>query len=221
MPAQEQTSIVFTIAVSQNDWDAELGGWRCSALRIPGAEVDNVFVEGTSMDRTRYSVWREHGMIRWTSKPEPKTATISIKLTEALSTKKKTIFWMKVAALAPVLAALITVTLSYFLSHPRVSPTAGDPREPVVFNLSSPVLGVCGGVTINGSVEMPTGSRRRITRLLWDWGDGDIIDSPFPAFHRYKRNGTISIKLTAYTSNNETEDRAIPVNITTADPKCR
>jgi hypothetical protein len=221
MRALEQTPIVFTVAVSQNDWDAELGGWRCSALRIPGAEVDNVFVEGTSMDKTRYFVWREYEMIRWTSKPEPKTATISIKLTEALSTKKKTDFWKTFSALAPIVAALITVMLSYFLLHTTVNPITGDSREPVVFDLSTPVLGQCGTVTINGSAKMPTGSRRRITRLLWDWGDGDILDSPFPAIHRYKRNGIISVKLTAYTSNNETEDRTIPVNITTADPKCQ
>ncbi len=221
MPAREQTPIVFTIAVSQGDWDAKVNGWRCPALKIPSAEVADVFVDGSRVDKTRYFVWRENEMIQWSNLPQPKKATISFKLTEPLSTQRKTDFWKMVAALAPVLAALITVMLSYFLLHTTVNSTTGDSREPVVFNLSSPVYGECGGVTINGSVEMPTGSRRRITRLLWEWGDGHSVDGFLPVTHRYSQNEKYSAKVTAYAGDNETEGRTILINITNVNPNCQ
>lgn len=220
MPAREQTPIVFTITVSQSDWDADLRGWRFPALRIPSAKVADVFVDGASVPETRYFVWREFEMIRWNNLPQPEKATISIKLTETLSTQKETQVWKAVAALAPVMAALITVMLSYFLLRTTVNSTTGDFREPVVFNLSSPVYGECGGVTINGSVEMPTGSRRRITRLLWDWGDGHSVDGFLPVTHRYSQNEKYSAKVIAYAGDNETEGRTILINITNVNPNC-
>ena len=98
MQAREQTPIVFTIAVSQSDWDAKVNGWRCPALKIPSAEVADVFVDGSRVDKACYFVWRENEMIQWSHLPQPKKATISFKLTEALSTQKATDFWKKVAA---------------------------------------------------------------------------------------------------------------------------
>jgi hypothetical protein len=221
MRTREQTPIVFTVAVSQSDWDPKVNGWRCPALKIPGTDVADVFVAGNRVDKACYFVWRENEMIQWSHLPQPKEATILFKLTEALSTKKRTDFWKGVAALAPVLAALTTVMLSYFLLRPSVNSSSGDSREPVVFNLSSPVYGECGGVTINGSVEMPTGSRRRITRLLWDWGDGHSIDGFLPVTHRYSQNEKYSAKVIAYADDNETEGRTILINITNVNPNCQ
>jgi len=216
MTAREQTPIVFTVVVSQRDWDTGLGGWRCPALRIPSAEVDDVFVDGSSQDKSWYVVRREHQMIRWVHGPRPEEATISIKLTEELSTQKRTRFWQMVSALAPIVAALVTVVLSYFLLGP---PT--NSQEHIVFNLSSPVYGECGRVTINGFVEMSTGSRRKISRLLWDWGDGSSVDSFLPVTHRYLRDEKYSVKVIAYASDNENEGHTILINITNASqPNC-
>lgn len=227
MPRREQSSVLFTIAVSQSDWDEGRRGWRLSALRIPGAEVDRVFVEGQIQNKDCYSVWREDELIHWNSASPPEKATISIKLTETLSTQKTTDFWKMISALAPVMAALITVTLSYLLLRAPASvpssnnSSTGQLKEPVVFNYSSPVYGECGGVTINGSIEMPAGSRRKITRLLWDWGDGHSTDGFLPVTHRYSQNEKYSAKVIAYAGDNEPEGRTIVINITNVTPECR
>jgi hypothetical protein len=219
MPAKTQPPIVFTAAVDQDDWDKKFGGWRCSALRIPSAQVDDVFVEGTRSDKSWYEVMHEHAIIRWIPLPPPEKALLSISLTEKLSTQGLTRFWRKLAILLPPGAAIIGALITGIFLYSSRSPS--NLREGIAFNLSSPVLAECGGVTINGSAELSAGSKEKITRISWDWGDGVIVDSPFPAIHRFSRNDTYSVKVTAYTSNNEIEGRTIPINITSINPKCR
>lgn len=228
MPAQKQSPIAFTVTVSQKDWDEEMGGWRCSALKIPSAQVDAMYIKTERLDKTSYEVLYEHTIIRWiprfdkdlTKKDPPKEALFSISLTERLSTEELTLFWRKLAILLPPIAAVAGALIAgIFLIYSSRTPS--NPREFIAFNLLSPMVGDCGAVTIYGSVEMSAGSQGKVTRVTWDWGDGVIVDGSPPASHHYARNDKYSVKVTAYGSNNETESRTIPVNITSVNPNCR
>lgn len=220
MSAQKPTQIVFTVAVDQEDWDKQFGGWRCSALRIPSAQVDAVYVAGVRVPESEYTVDREKELIHWRGPNLPDKARLSLSLTEELSTQELTVFWRKLAIILPFVAAILVALLAgaFSLSTSRMPPTSS---ERIAFDLSTPVYGECGTVTINGSVEMDAGSQGKVTRLTWDWGDGVIVDSFFPASHRYSNNGVYSAKVSAYTSNNEAEGRAVPINITSISLECR
>lgn len=52
-------------------------------------------------------------------------------------------------------------------------------------------------VTINGVVT-PGTTGSTITRVCWDWGDGNSEDHPFPASHAYAAYGDYKITVTAY-----------------------
>jgi|ERR1043166_1111518 hypothetical protein len=224
MASQEHTPIVFTIHVSQRNWDEDFGGWLCPALRIPGAEVDGIFTKGRRAGEDDYRVERDNQVVRWLApEPKPVEATISIKLTKELSSQEQTDKWRRRAAVfasvATILAAVITVSPFYLLRQtPQTSNLNGHgAAEHAVFNLS-PVYGDCGLVTVNGSIEMPARSQEKVTRLHWDWGDkskGD--DSFFPATHHYSQNDTYTVKVTAYISNNETDEKDIKVVVNNAN----
>jgi|SRR5947209_233152 len=220
MPAQRQTPIVFTVAVDHEDWDKHLGGWRCSALRIPSAQVDDIFVEGSRIDESLYEVDRKNEVIHWKRRDLPERARFSISLTETLSTQELTLRWKKLAIILPFISAILVALIAgSFVYFPSRVPT--NSREGIVLNLSPSVLGECGIVTINGSAEMIAGSQGKVTRISWDWGDGVIVDSFFPASHRYLQNDKYSVKVTAYAGDKVTEGRTIPINITSVNPKCR
>ncbi|HZT61324.1 MAG TPA: HNH endonuclease [Pyrinomonadaceae bacterium] len=224
MSTRNQTPIVFTVAVDQDDWDKQFGGWRCSALRIPGAQVDDVFKEGSRVDKSWYEVMPKHAMIRWIPQNPPEKALIIISLTEELSTQELTNRWKKLATLLPfiaaILAALITGIFTYLSSRtPSVSNSnisnsrehVGAERADITFNRS--VRGECGLITIDGSVQKPDGSPEKNALLSWDWGDGTVVYSPFPANHTYTQVNTYMVKVTAYVDNNKADEKNYKVVI--------
>jgi hypothetical protein len=111
-------TIAFTTTITDRDWDSELGGWRCPALKIPGAMVDAVFVAGARVDPSWYEVLREHSFIRWVRPDHPQQAIVSLKLTQELSTRELTVRWKKLAIVLPLLSsvfvALIAGSFSYY-----------------------------------------------------------------------------------------------------------
>src|SRR5712692_6122526 len=192
---KQQIPIVFSTTVLQVDWDAVFGGWRCSAIRIPGAQVNAIFVDGKRQDSALYEVMYELAMIRWITRPQPEQAFLTISLTEKLSTEELTRRWRILAIILPSLTTVLAVLIPILLSSHRSQPSS-NPEEHIVFDLSTPVLGECGEVKLDGYVGVTPGSQRKITRLFWDWGDGSVSDSFLPAIHRYSRNGKYSIKVT-------------------------
>ena len=70
----------------------------------------------------------------------------------------------------------------------------------ITLDLLSPEYSSCGNVSINGVVLTSSGT---ITRLSWDWGDGVVVDSWFPATHRYGTNGSYTVTVTAFSSTGE------------------
>lgn len=59
-------------------------------------------------------------------------------------------------------------------------------------NLSSPITRSCGYVEVNGGFTAPG---LQSTPPTWDWGDGSITKSFFPATHKYAQAGSYTIKV--------------------------
>ncbi|HEX8736088.1 MAG TPA: hypothetical protein VF721_12245 [Pyrinomonadaceae bacterium] len=117
---QSKQAIGFRTKVTEEDWDEALSAWRCPALKIPGAEIESIFVSGNSIDSSWYKVIHEQDIVRWVrSGKHPPEATFLIKLTEELSTKELTLKWKQLAVILPfitsVLVALLTGIISYAL----------------------------------------------------------------------------------------------------------
>jgi hypothetical protein len=123
------SDIAFNIRLAEADWEDSMSGWRCPALNVPGAEVEDVYVEGARADRAKYEVLPNHSIIRWIPGDRPPRATASIKLTKALSLGTETDKWRRLAIILPViatvLAAIISGSATYFSRSPVLKTDSG------------------------------------------------------------------------------------------------
>lgn len=106
-------AIAFATTVTDRDWDKEVGGWRCQALRIPGAQIDDVFVGGKRIDKAWYEVAPHLGLIRWARENRPDIATVVIKLTHELDRRELTLYWKKLAIVLPVIASIVVALITF------------------------------------------------------------------------------------------------------------
>lgn len=71
-------TVDFMVSFDAKAWDSAIGGWRSSALRLPGASVDEVFSAGKSVDRVQ---WRHDGEhLRWSGDPRPLSVVVRVRV---------------------------------------------------------------------------------------------------------------------------------------------
>jgi hypothetical protein len=114
--------IVFTTRLTTDDWDGVMHGWRCQVLNVPGAIVEDIYLEGNRVETTRYEVLSQQNFIRWAAPDQPQRVAATIKLTEMLSLDRVTERWRRLAIILPVLATLLAASISavatYFAREP-------------------------------------------------------------------------------------------------------
>ena len=54
--------ISFMITLSPGEWLSDVGGWRCEALKIPGARIDAVYAENSQVDPACYKADATHAL---------------------------------------------------------------------------------------------------------------------------------------------------------------
>jgi hypothetical protein len=106
------SDIAFNVRLAEADWDDTMSGWRCPALNVPGAKVEDIYVEGTRVDSAKYEVLQNYTIIRWAASDRPSRATASIILTRALSLGTETDHWRRLAIVLPVIATIIAALIS-------------------------------------------------------------------------------------------------------------
>ena len=72
------TTIQFSSHLKDEDWIQTLGGWRCDALRIPGAKFEALYHDGIKADINSFAI--ENYTIRWSGSPKPKELSVLISL---------------------------------------------------------------------------------------------------------------------------------------------
>lgn len=112
--------IAFRVRLTNDDWDQELGGWRCPALRIPGSAIGDVFSGGKEINKDWYAARSE--VLRWTYGKAPEEVAVSIVLTKSLSTDELTMRWRKAAVILPVIAAIVVALIGTMLPKAPSSP---------------------------------------------------------------------------------------------------
>ena len=119
--------IEFDTSLNDKDWVDAIGGWRCEALRIPGAKLEALYYDGKKADTNSFSV--ETPVIRWPGTPRPSQllARISFSLTNDLSlleTEKIQLAkeklnvetkWKIITAIGAILSGLLTFGTTYLI----------------------------------------------------------------------------------------------------------
>jgi hypothetical protein len=231
--------IKISTRLVESDWDPTYGGWRCDALRIPGANVISVYYDGRQAGKKEFT--QEDAFILWADdKNRPREIGVTIEFTIDLSKleedkfnlerekfkleqekqllEKKKYTWQKISILGTIMGIILSSFVTFVISTRRNS--IANPGDPLLLSISS-VLGDCGNVSINASSSTVSGTSENLI-LSWDWGDGTVNQGSFPASHQYSKNGTYSVKLRAQNDRNQSVEKAITVNVTTVDkPDCK
>jgi hypothetical protein len=77
--------IAFATRLTESDWDETFRGWRCPVLNVPGSIIEDLYVDGNRVDKSKYEVLQEHLIVRWVPEERPDRVTAAIKFTEQLS----------------------------------------------------------------------------------------------------------------------------------------
>jgi hypothetical protein len=107
-------AISLMITLSGSEWISEIGGWRCEALKIPGARIEAVYAEGSRLDSAWYHVDEVNSVLRWSrDSAPPARATASVVLDKQLSSQEVTARWKKLSILMPLITAVATAFIGY------------------------------------------------------------------------------------------------------------
>ncbi len=118
----ETSGKTFKLRLTKKEWDDQLRGWSCSALKIPGADVTEIFSEGERVNKDLYQIDLNNEIIRWPLGEPPETITVIITLTRNLTTQEVTARWKKAAIVLPVLTALLVAYFNYARERPHSPP---------------------------------------------------------------------------------------------------
>jgi hypothetical protein len=160
-------NIAFNVRLGEADWDDTMSGWRCPALNVPGAKVEDVYVEGARVDRAKYEVLESLGIIRWAAGNRPTRATASITLTRALSLGTETDRWKRLAIVLPVIATIVAAVISggaTYLANPARTkhPIAEDTKSTAPQDMTDPHIMTVTFINHTGEPVV----------LYWDSGNG-------------------------------------------------
>ena len=116
-PPKVEAPIVFYVRLDANDWEAAVGAWRCSALRIPAAHVGEIRNAGQLVAPEQYRVDLQTSMIFWIGQGQPVSMAVRIEVSKTLITATDASqLGVRVAqfgALATITGAVITGYAGY------------------------------------------------------------------------------------------------------------
>lgn len=134
----------FTVTLADDAWDEVKGGWRCSALEIPGIKVDGLYVSGRLVDTAQYSINQQLRLIRWAGSRRPTLASVHLQVASALSTQELTARWKKLAILLPVIGSIVAATITATWRDARSREPPPPPAAIQVFAKSNDFLATGG-----------------------------------------------------------------------------
>jgi hypothetical protein len=144
-------NISFLVPLDNQAWDKSLGGWRCDALRIPSARVEQVFANGKQLDPASYRAEASHAVIRWGKASQPPSqVSVSIVIDAALSTEGAKQFWKRLAVVMPLVTLLAGALISHWIPSSAPTPTPSPNGViPTMFTLWGTVDLKRGGATLD------------------------------------------------------------------------
>ena len=102
-------AISLFLTLGYRDWIPELRGWRCEALKIPGARIDAVYARNDRLNPSWYQVDNDHELIRWSREIDPPPDLLTTVLLEKPLKEDVSPGWQKFKIATPVITALIGV----------------------------------------------------------------------------------------------------------------
>ena len=137
-------TIQFNTYLKDEDWMPTMGGWRCEALLIPGANFEALYHDGRKADSKDFEI--ENHIIRWSGSSKPKDLLVTLSLTKDLpkleeeklhlekeklnlEQKKASIEsrWKVITAIGAVISSILTFSATYLVKQPNQGVTSTAP----------------------------------------------------------------------------------------------
>jgi hypothetical protein len=117
-------SMSFLVDLRPDAWNEQLRGWSCPVLKIPGAEIDDLYASSHRVDSTWYTAETNIGMVQWVHDDQPPaSSTAQLTLTKDLEDQDISIFWKKLAIILPLVFSLAAAVITAWAkSQPPPSP---------------------------------------------------------------------------------------------------
>jgi len=157
---QPSVPITFFVRLDEEDWDDNQGAWRCSALKIPTAEVTELRSQGALLAEERYKVDGPAHQIQWIGGGNPKTVSVRVLVTQTLVTATSAEAERRdsasrvatIGAMATVFAAAISGASGYYGAQAKAAgPSApGSGTAPTTADSSHPISNPTASVSATG-----------------------------------------------------------------------
>jgi hypothetical protein len=148
----------FSITLASKNWNPDVAAWELAVLRLPGAQIHDVFHLGNRLDPAWYAPIPEQGLLRWVRGSDaPPEITV---LMQAPSPSRDELppRWKKAGIVLPVVGAVIVAIIAVipaYLAH------RAAPKEPARSTETKPPAKPAGGQTADSGKEAPSGVRNR------------------------------------------------------------
>ncbi len=151
--------IQFRLTLRRADWEDLTSGWRCSALRIPTAEVETVWSAGEVVDSARYRVEPGQQLLRWTAQPVPNEIVVGIAVSGSLPTaerlerlEKSKVKWAFAATIGGALIGATATALVALVGQSKLPPANNSTTA------ATSISTTAGAAQSNSSLSAPTPS---------------------------------------------------------------
>jgi hypothetical protein len=138
---EQAHTIGFSVRLTQDDLDPSTRSWRCPALELPGASLQEVYAGGERIDPEKYRVVRNQ--VRWVpgeKPPEKLTAIVSVdsesrdEIFQSRNTAKKNEdWWKKFGTIVPLITAALAAGVSLYVSK---TSTSSPPTQTLTMSIA-------------------------------------------------------------------------------------
>jgi hypothetical protein len=100
--------IVFTLRLTEADWDAGVRAWRCAAFDIPSAFIKEAYdPDGQRISASMFKVDKGPARVSWQGPGHPSQIVIIVGIGETLSPTSNEDWWKRFAIIVPIITAII------------------------------------------------------------------------------------------------------------------
>jgi hypothetical protein len=107
--------IVFTLRLTEEDWNPGVQAWNCPAFDIPSSYVKEAFGPGGQrLSSSMFKVEKGPARVSWQGPKHPSQIVVIVGLGETLSPTSQEDWWRRFAIVVPIITALIAGGATYF-----------------------------------------------------------------------------------------------------------
>jgi hypothetical protein len=105
--------IEFTLRLTEEDWDKDVGAWRCPAFDIPSSFVKSVYSKRQLLSADMFRVEKGPARLTWLGSGHPEQIVVIVGIGEVLSPASEEAWWKRFALVTPIITALIAAIATY------------------------------------------------------------------------------------------------------------